>query len=48
VRAELARSVGLAAAGEVPTPAELVARFARTGPEALPREPSVLGAVAAA
>jgi glutamyl-tRNA synthetase len=41
VRAELARTVGLAAAGEVPSPAELVARF---DPAALPAEPTVLAA----
>ncbi len=47
VRAELARSAGLAGPGEEPSPAELVARFAVAGPAALPREPTVLGAVAA-
>jgi glutamyl-tRNA synthetase len=41
VRAELARTVGLAAPGEVPSPDELVARF---DPAALPAEPTVLAA----
>jgi glutamyl-tRNA synthetase len=41
VRAELARTVGLAAPGEEPGIAELVARL---DPAALPREPTVLDA----
>ncbi|HWC27626.1 MAG TPA: tRNA glutamyl-Q(34) synthetase GluQRS [Solirubrobacteraceae bacterium] len=40
-RAELARSVGLADAGETPTLAELLARF---DPAALPTDPTVLAA----
>jgi glutamyl-tRNA synthetase len=41
VRAELARSLGLAAAGETPTLAELLTRF---DPAALPARPTVLAA----
>ncbi len=41
VRAELARSVGLAAAGETPTLDELLRRF---DPAALPAQPTVLAA----
>jgi glutamyl-tRNA synthetase len=41
VRAELARSVGLAAPGEIPTLAQLLARF---DPVQLPTEPTVLAA----
>ena len=41
VRAELARSVGLAAAGEAPTLDELLSRF---DPAPLPTEPTVLAA----
>jgi glutamyl-tRNA synthetase len=41
VRAELARSLGLAAAGETPTLAELLTRF---DPAALPAQPTMLAA----
>jgi len=45
VRAELARSVGLAAPGERPSPAQLVDRY---DPALLPTEPTVLEAAWAA
>lgn len=42
VRALLARSLGLAAPGEVPSPAQLVARLRAAGPGSLPTEPHTL------
>jgi glutamyl-tRNA synthetase len=41
VRAELARTVGLAEPGEEPSMADLLERF---DPDRLPREPTVLAA----